>query len=144
LKHFGSTLAGVAIVGGLSEVLVSCYSNSNPVSTPGLQGKSFTVDVAELTTDNTAKHVTGAASPSGEPLLVIRRTSTLYESLILVCKHQGCSYPQIDYNGTKIACSCHGSEYDRDGHVTHGPSTANLDTYVTTFDAATNKVTINY
>lgn len=145
LKQFGSALAGVTVIGALSPLLVSCYS-SNPVATPTPtpQGKTFVTDVSTLTTDNTAIHITAANSPTSEPWLVIRRSASVYETIILVCKHQGCTFPDIDYNGTNISCACHGSQYDRDGHVTRGPATANLDTYVTTYDDATKKVTINY
>jgi Rieske Fe-S protein len=143
LKQFGTALAGVTVIGSLAPVLEGCYS-SNPVATVTLQGKTITEDVSALTADNTAIHVAAKSSPTGSPWLVIRRSATIYETIVLVCKHQGCKYPDIDYNGTNIACSCHGSQYDRDGHVTHGPATSNLDTYVTDYDATTNSVTIHY
>ena len=41
-----------------------------------------------------------------------------------VCTHLGCTVFQGDEGG--FECPCHGSEYDREGHVTHGPAQKDL------------------
>ncbi len=138
----GGGVLGITLLGSVSSVLESC---SNPVDSVDLgagsdAGKSITVDVSALTTDNTAVHTT---SPTGRPLLIIRRNGT-YECILLICTHQGCQYPDIDLRSNAITCACHGSTYDLDGHVTGGPSTTNLTTFATTFDAATKKVTVKF
>jgi Rieske Fe-S protein len=52
-------------------------------------------------------------------------TGTLH-AVSAVCTHMGCL---IDWNRTERTwdCPCHGSRYDRDGHVIHGPAQRDLD-----------------
>lgn len=71
--------------------------------------------------------------------ILLRLSETQFLALNLTCKHKGCT---VEYNGTKFVCPCHGSEYDRNGNVLEGPSKSNLDTYETTYDAASNTVTV--
>jgi Rieske Fe-S protein len=136
-------LAGITIVGFVAPVLVGCSSSSTGINTDDTAdaGKTITVDVSTLTTDNTAVH---SVTPSGKEILVVRKSAGVVVSVLLICKHMGCTYPSIDLGGQTISCSCHGSQYDIFGHVTRGPSTANLDTFTTTFDIATNKVTVKF
>jgi Rieske Fe-S protein len=142
LKVAGAGLAGITIVGFVAPVFIGC-SSSAAVDTGDAAdaGKTITVDVASLTADNTAVH---SVTPSGKEILVVRKSSGVFVSVLLVCKHMGCTYPSIDLGGQTISCSCHGSQYDIFGHVTHGPAAANLDTFTTTFDAAANKVTVKF
>jgi nitrite reductase/ring-hydroxylating ferredoxin subunit len=55
------------------------------------------------------------------------------------CTHQG---TQIDLFQTGFFCSNHLSQFDNDGHVTVGPAARDLDKLVTTYDPATDKLTI--
>lgn len=71
--------------------------------------------------------------------ILIRISETEFKAINLICKHKGCT---VEYEGTKFVCPCHGSEYDREGKVTLGPSKSDLDTYPTTYDAAAETVTV--
>ncbi len=140
LKQIGSTIAGFTIVGFMAPVFEACSSDSTSSND---SGKTATVNVSALTADNTGILST---SPSGRPIIIIRLSATSYETLLMVCKHQGCTPPDLGLQvaSSKIVCGCHGSEYDIHGKVTHGPATANLDSYTTTYDSATKKVTITF
>jgi len=143
LKVVATGIAGITILGFVPPILVGCGSSTSSVNTDDTAdaGKTITVDVSLLKTDDTAVH---SVTPSGKEILVVRKSPGVFISVLLVCKHQGCTYPSIDLSGQKISCTCHGSQYDIFGHVTQGPAIANLDTFTTTFDAATNMVTVKF
>ena len=43
-----------------------------------------------------------------------------------ICTHLGCN---VKKGGPGFACPCHGSQYDENGHVVHGPAPASLAWY---------------
>ena len=46
------------------------------------------------------------------------------------CTHQGCSLPTpVSASALGVTCSCHGSQFDRNGAVLKGPATAPLQHY---------------
>ncbi len=142
LKKFGSAVAGLTLIGSFSSVIQSCSSNSIDVGPGADAGKTLIVDASSLTSDNMAIHATAPVSSRG--LLVVRRNSTTYETILLVCPHQGCSYPNVDLSGSVIVCTCHDSRFDLNGTVTSGPSNSNLTRFTSTFDATTKKVTVTF
>ncbi len=142
LKRFGATLAGITIIGSLPAILESCSNNAVDVGAGADAGHTMTVDVSALTANNTAIHTTAPAS--GRPLLIVRRSATAYETLLLVCPHQGCSYPNVDLQGSSITCSCHNSVFDLNGGRVSGPTPSGLTSFITTYDASTKKVTVTF
>ena len=54
---------------------------------------------------------------------VIRRDEKVF-ALSSVCTHKGCKVRV--QNDLSFKCKCHGSTFDKDGHVTKGPATRNL------------------
>jgi cytochrome b6-f complex iron-sulfur subunit len=128
-------LLGISVVGFMPSFLVSCSDSTSP------QHGTVTVDVTALDAEGKALR---SQLPDGTPIMVIRRPSNTYVTLQLICQHEFCKADHLQIVGQIIECNCHGSQYDLDGHVTKGPSTKNLVTYVTTFDATKNEVTIEY
>ncbi len=61
-----------------------------------------------------------------EHLVVLALRDGGYAALSPVCTHQGCT---VDVAGDRLACPCHGSEYDRTGEVLRGPAERRLDRY---------------
>lgn len=61
---------------------------------------------------------------------VVRDAAGLY-AMTAVCTHQGCT---VGSGASSLACPCHGSAYDLDGNVTHGPATAPLEHYALRID----------
>ena len=54
---------------------------------------------------------------------VIRRDNQLF-ALSSVCTHKGCKVRV--QNDLSFKCKCHGSTFDKDGHVTKGPARRDL------------------
>ena len=76
----------------------------------------------------------------------VKRTSAspaAFYAMSSICTHQGCD---TEAQGTVVVCPCHDTHYDSDGHVTKQPtgggSATNLPTYATSYNAATDTLTI--
>jgi len=64
--------------------------------------------------------------------LVARTAQNSFSAIEAVCTHEGCTVSGAD--GDIYVCPCHGSRYDRSGHVVHGPATASLRQYSSTMN----------
>lgn len=58
-----------------------------------------------------------------DPPAVLLHTGTGFSALSLVCTHLGCS---LENARDGFSCVCHGSRFDADGKVTHGPADTSL------------------
>jgi len=67
----------------------------------------------------------------GGLFLIARTSASSFSAIDAVCTHGGCTITGA--NSTEYVCPCHGSRYDRSGHVTNGPAKANLRQYGATF-----------
>jgi cytochrome b6-f complex iron-sulfur subunit len=56
---------------------------------------------------------------------VLYREDDGFWALSLVCSHLGCT---TEEDGSGYRCPCHGSRYDRQGHVVNGPAKQALKT----------------
>jgi cytochrome b6-f complex iron-sulfur subunit len=54
-----------------------------------------------------------------DPPAMLIHTDQEFSAFSLICTHLGCTVEQ-DNGG--FACPCHGSRFDADGNVTHGPA----------------------
>ena len=61
----------------------------------------------------------GAASP----IYVLAQADGEYAALSPICTHLGCT---VNIEGVHLVCPCHGSTYDRAGHVLRGPAERSL------------------
>jgi len=59
-------------------------------------------------------------------LVVLSQEGGGYAVVSPVCTHRGCT---VDVAGDRLACPCHGSEYDRSGQVVRGPAERSLERY---------------
>lgn len=73
-------------------------------------------------------------------VILIRNSKTKFTALNITCTHKKCD---VEYNGSKFECPCHGSMYSKSGKVLNGPAKKNLKKYSTSFDEDTGVVTIN-
>jgi nitrite reductase/ring-hydroxylating ferredoxin subunit/cytochrome c553 len=77
---------------------------------------------------------------AGRPLLLIRTTEDAIVALSRICTHTQCDMsPRISgrWDGSKLDCTCHGSQFAADGKVLKGPATRDLAVYPVSFDPAT-------
>lgn len=64
-------------------------------------------------------------------ILIVRKPNEGFEALYLKCTHQ--SNP-LTVTGSGLHCPVHGSAFDLDGHVEHGPATSDLKTFDTSVE----------
>ena len=55
-----------------------------------------------------------------------------YYALSAVCPHLGCT---VQKNETMFTCPCHGSQFDQQGNVRHGPATRPMNYLAVTLEA---------
>ena len=78
-----------------------------------------------------------------EAFVALKRTGTAPDTFTcfsVSCTHQGCAVDIV--NGQRFACPCHGSQFDNNGQVTQGPAQQPLRTVSTSYDPATDLLTI--
>lgn len=83
----------------------------------------------------------------GDSRVAVKRTgATTFLALSTTCTHEG-THLDIVNNAISFECPNHGSRFDSNGTVTRQPnasgSATNLPTYATTYDVATDILTIN-
>ena len=64
--------------------------------------------------------------------LLSRTSANAFTAIDATCTHEGCTVTNTD--GDVYVCPCHGSRYTRGGTVVHGPATASLRRYTTSFN----------
>jgi cytochrome b6-f complex iron-sulfur subunit len=75
------------------------------------------------------------------PSHAAKRTGTdTFVAFSMFCTHAGC---QTSLNGQQFTCPCHGSRFDSSGAVTQGPADKPLPSLATSYNAATDTLTIN-
>ena len=147
LKNVGGIFGGLVLVGSAGSLLEACAGNtSSPtgIGTPNTAA-SIMVDVATLDADGKAL-VTTDRDPDGATIIVHRVSTGVFESHSMKCTHAGCNVnPPSSVGGVQLMqCPCHASNYTLSGVVQIGPATENLKSFVTTYDAAMNMVTIKF
>jgi cytochrome b6-f complex iron-sulfur subunit len=90
----------------------------------------FTIGAPESYPAGTATVVPGARA-------VLYREEDGFWALSLVCSHLGCT---TEEDGSGYRCPCHGSRYDRQGHVVNGPAKQALKAVWVDLDADGNLV----
>jgi Rieske Fe-S protein len=76
---------------------------------------------------------------SGRFIAVKRVDASTFEAYSMVCTHQQCT---IDIVGQEFHCPCHNSRFRDDGGVLQGPATDSLGKFATSYDPATDELTI--
>ena len=103
-------------------------------ATLGTQAGRFTGSGVQVTVAGSALDNVGGAVlvESTAGVFLLSRTSTsAFQAIDAVCSHESCTV--TDAEGSTYVCPCHGSRYDRGGHVLAGPAKASLRQFPTTF-----------
>ena len=126
------------VVGGtvLSSLNLEAYAKA-----PAKKGiaKKTGDDLVVKLSENAELTKTGGTVKVNDELMLVRTSETEFLAVRTVCTHKGCD---VELQGDKFVCPCHGSEYTITGKVTEGPSTTNLKTFETVFDSDKGTVTI--
>jgi cytochrome b6-f complex iron-sulfur subunit len=134
--------------GACSATLLSLFaacgsSPSSPSSSGGGGGTAVTLGTSTGTLANNSVQVTvsgsALASVGGAVVvqsvagvfLLARTSDSAFSAIEAVCTHEGCTVNGAD--GSIYVCPCHGSRYDRNGHVVAGPAQASLRQYKSSF-----------
>lgn len=130
--------AGLAAVAGL--LLNSCGALADlfaPGTGTTLSGP-LTINVADYPA---LANVGGVALLTNvpAPLAAVRATTTTFAVFSRRCPHQGTT---IGLNGTGFRCPNHGALFDRQGNNTGGFRAGSLQSVASTYDQATNVLTI--
>jgi nitrite reductase/ring-hydroxylating ferredoxin subunit len=91
------------------------------------EGSKVAIPLAKL---ETLKSVGGSISlkVKDKLLLLVRDSATTVRAFNPVCTHRQCVVA-FSASDRKIKCPCHGSQFDLDGHVIHGPAARPLETH---------------
>ena len=64
-------------------------------------------------------------------------------AMTITCTHQGCDVePFGSGSSVTVRCPCHGSQFDRNGGVVHGPASSPLTHFAVSIDGS-GKITIH-
>lgn len=96
-------------------------------------------DIIVKLSENAALTKTGGSVKINDELMLIRNSETTFLAIRTICTHKGCD---VELEGDKFVCPCHGSEFSLTGKVETGPAKDNLKTFETIFDSDKGTVTI--
>jgi len=68
---------------------------------------------------------------SAEFPVCLYKSADLYTACLMRCTHQGC---EVELQGNRYVCPCHGSEFSTKGDVLNGPADKPLKSFKTTQD----------
>lgn len=116
--------------GALAVVVLNQLGCSKSDSIPN---KDFTIDLND-------PQYSALLNPGGSvyinSLIVFKAVDGNFYALSQICTHEGCTVEYLEAQND-IFCPCHGSQYDIQGNVTHGPSTTPLFQYATSLSGTT-------
>jgi len=132
-------LANAAGFAGLT-ALASCGDGelSGVPTAPIGSGGPVIITIAEFPQLATAGVLVRVPS---ESIAVKRLDASSFAAFSMVCTHQGCLVSIT--NGQQFDCPCHFSRFNSDGAVVRGPATLPLPNLTTSYDPATDQLTIS-
>jgi Rieske Fe-S protein len=105
---------------------------------PPEDNKDYTEKTISLS-DYPALQNVGGYDMITSKVILIRLTTSKFLAINIICTHKHCD---VDFDGENFECPCHGSMYNKYGHVTHGPAVKNLKSYKTGYNSEKEEVTI--
>lgn len=117
--------------------LAACGASTDGTTAPTVPANSQ----INLASYPALSNVGGVAmvSVSGAPVAIVRTSTSSFIALSRVCPHQG---GIVQQSGSRFVCPVHGATFDLNGTWVGGQRTSSLHQYATTYDAASNTLTI--
>ena len=143
---------GSAALSGIVAVLGGCgggESSTGPGTSTGGSGATFANNVLTIPLSG----YSGLAATNGYALfatpinglspnvIVINTGTDSFRAFTSVCTHEQCTVGTFD--GSRIICPCHGSQFDTTGRNVVGPAPSPLRSYTASYDAAARVVTVS-
>jgi Rieske Fe-S protein len=94
-------------------------------------------DIGDVNAGNVSALPVGTLRAVGsQPVCVGRDAAGVY-AMTLTCTHQGCNMA-VDgsVSARGVSCACHGSTFDPNGSVVHGPAPSALDHFAVSVDGS--------
>ncbi|MCX7877683.1 MAG: ubiquinol-cytochrome c reductase iron-sulfur subunit [Ignavibacteria bacterium] len=127
---------GIAISGSvLSSLNLEEFTKSVAGKAVRISGDDLLVKLSE----NPSLSKPGGSVRVNDEIMLIRKSEAEFIAVKTICTHKGCD---VELEGSKFVCPCHGSEYTIEGKVTEGPAKKDLTTYPVEFDSEKGTVTI--
>jgi cytochrome b6-f complex iron-sulfur subunit len=135
-------LAQSAVLAAIAALNACASSDGSGFTAPDLGGSSGSGATTIKVSDQPAlANVGGVAlvTLAGSPFAIVRTGATTFLALSRVCPHQG-SIVNKTSNG--FLCPNHGAQFSSTGQWVGGQRTTSLRSYTTTYDAATDTLTV--
>jgi Rieske Fe-S protein len=129
MAAFGAAVAGCGSGSGTTQSSNTVGGGTSPDggSPSGAPGDVAAGTITDLP-------VGSLKSLGSAPVAIARDGAGVY-AMTLVCTHAGC---EADVAGAEVICPCHGSTYDANGNVVHGPAQAGLTHFGVSADVGGN------
>lgn len=111
----------------------------------GVPGKTISLPTGPITIkvgDFPALAASGAFAVIRDGSIGVKRTgAATFDALALICTHEGCLVSVT--TSAQLDCPCHQSRFDGNGAVLRGPANRALSRFTTSYDSATDVLTIS-
>lgn len=130
-----------ARLASLACVAAACTNTDGPTA-PSANGVTIngTTMTVPLASNPTLASTGGIIHVASAQVLVLRTSATEFKALTSQCTHAACTVSEFD--GRRLTCPCHGSQFSTSGAVLAGPAQLPLRSYATSFDAVAGVVTV--
>lgn len=127
---------GIAIGGtAFSSLNLESFTKSSTSTSVIISGDDLLIKLSE----NPSLSKPGGSLRVNDEIMLIRKSETEFIAVKTICTHKGCD---VELEGNKFVCPCHGSEYTIEGKLTEGPAKKDLTTYPVEFNSGEGVITI--
>lgn len=124
-RAFMGRVGGLALAGAWATLPLAACAGARYVPAEWRDGRA----VLRLSDFGEEAGVLVEHPSAGRPVYVHRFGPDRFGALLTRCTHRGC---QVEPQGVRLVCPCHGSEFGLDGSVLEGPAERALTAYPVT------------
>jgi Rieske Fe-S protein len=126
-RAFVARAGGLALVGACASLPLAACAGARYVPAQWRDGRV----VLRLADFGAEEGVLVEHPSAGRPVYVHRFAPDRFGALFTRCTHRGC---QVEPQGLRLVCPCHGSTFSLDGSVLEGPAERALTAYPVTLE----------